>query len=155
MKPRKMSYERISELFKYDAVNGGVVRIDGKGRWHPKPDKAGYIMYAVLEDSAKYKEHRLVYLLNNPDMDQSLQIDHINSIRSDNRIDNLRTVTNQQNQFNRPDALGFFWTPSKQLWNAKIKVYYKSIHLGYYDNILDARAAYLRAKKKYHVIEER
>ena len=155
MKPRKMSYERISELFKYDAVNGGVVRIDGKGRWHPKPDKAGYIMYAVLEDSAKYKEHRLVYLLNNPDMDQSLQIDHINSIRSDNRIDNLRTVTNQQNQFNRPDALGFFWTPSKQLWNAKIKVYYKSIHLGYYDNILDARAAYLRAKKKYHKIEER
>tara|TARA_B110000090_G_C12973851_1_gene289998 strand:- start:14 stop:481 length:468 start_codon:yes stop_codon:yes gene_type:complete len=155
MKPRKMSYERISELFKYDAVNGGVVRIDGKGRWHPKPDKAGYIIYAVLEDSAKYKEHRLVYLLNNPDMDQSLQIDHINSIRSDNRIDNLRTVTNQQNQFNRPDALGFFWTPSKQLWNAKIKVYYKSIHLGYYDNILDARAAYLRAKKKYHKIEER
>ena len=96
-----------------------------------------------------------MYLLNNPDMDQSLQIDHINSIRSDNRIDNLRTVTNQQNQFNRPDALGFFWTPSKQLWNAKIKVYYKSIHLGYYDNILDARAAYLRAKKKYHKIEER
>ena len=153
MKPRKMSYERISELFKYDAVNGGVVRIDGKRRWHPKPDKAGYIIYAVMD--AKYKEHRLVYLLNNPDMDQSLQIDHINSIRSDNRIDNLRTVTNQQNQFNRPDALGFFWTPSKQLWNAKIKVYYKSIHLGYYDNILDARAAYLRAKKKYHKIEER
>jgi hypothetical protein len=155
MKPRKMSYERISELFKYDEVNGGVVRIDGKGRWHPKPDKAGYIMYAVLEDSAKYKEHRLVYLLNNPDMDQSLQIDHINSIRSDNRIDNLRTVTNQQNQFNRPASLGFYWVPSKQLWNAKIKVDSKSIHLGYYDTILDARAAYLRGKKKYHKIEER
>jgi hypothetical protein len=27
--------------------------------------------------------------------------------------------------------------------------------LGTYDNAIDARAAYLRAKKKYHVIEER
>ena len=151
MKPKEMSYERISGLFKYDEVNGGVVRIDGKRRWHPKPDKTGYIIYAVMD--AKYKEHRLVYLLNNPDMDQSLQIDHINSIRSDNRIDNLRTVTNQQNQFNRPASLGFYWVPSKQLWNAKIKVDSKSIHLGYYGTILDARAAYLRAKKKYHIIE--
>ena len=155
MKPIEMSYERISELFEYDEVNGVVVRIDGKGRWHPKPDKDGYITFSVLEDSAKYKEHRLVYLLNNPDMDQSLQIDHINNIRSDNRIDNLRTVTNQQNQFNRPAVLGFCWVPRKQLFSAKIKVDYKSIHLGYYDTILDARAAYLRGKKKYHTIEER
>tara|TARA_B100000780_G_C20701068_1_gene278727 strand:+ start:42 stop:518 length:477 start_codon:yes stop_codon:yes gene_type:complete len=158
MKPKEMYYEIISELFKYDEVNGGVVRIDGKGRWHPKPDKKGYISYHVLEDSGKsreYREHRLVYLLNNPDMDQSLQIDHINSIRSDNRIENLRTLTNQENQFNRPSTLGFFWSPIKQRYVAKIKVDYKSIHLGNYDNILDARAAYLRAKKKYHKIEER
>ena len=155
MKPKEMSYERICELFEYDEVNGGVVRIDGKGRWHPKPDKDGYIGYGVLEDSSKYKEHRLVYMLHNPDMDQSLQIDHINNIKSDNRIDNLRAVTNQQNQFNRPAALGFKWVHSRQLFIASIKVDYKSIHIGCYDTILDARAAYLRAKKKYHKIEER
>ena len=112
--PKYMDYKRVSELFTYDEVNGGVIR---KAGWalgkHPSPEKNGYVVISVCRaaddrdrpsDSGqrdRYKEHRLVYLLNNPDMDQSLDIDHINHITHDNRIENLRLVTSQENAFNK------------------------------------------------------
>ena len=102
--PKYMDYKRVSELFTYDEVNGGVIR--KSGWWlgkHPSPEKNGYVVISVSRaaddrdrpsDSGqqrdRYKEHRLVYLLNNPDMDQSLDIDHINHITHDNSIENLR-----------------------------------------------------------------
>ena len=100
-------------------------------------------------------EHRLIYLYHNPDMDQSLQIDHINGDKHDNRIENLRAVTNQGNHFNETRALGASYIARLEMWRAYIVLNNKQINLGVYDNILDARAAYLRAKRKYHVIEER
>ena len=157
-----MSINRISsevlDQFKYDEVNGGVMRVIGKGVGNgvPKTNGNGYIYYKVLVDSVQtvYAAHRIVYLLHNPDMDQSLQIDHINGTTTDNRIENLRSVTCQQNHFNRPTALGFFWDKREHKFRANICVDGKVMHLGYHDNILDARAAYLRGKKKYHIIEE-
>jgi len=149
----------VLDQFKYDEVNGGVMRVIGKGVGNPVPKtKAnGYISYKVLVDSVQtqYSAHRIVYLLHNPDMNQSLLIDHINGITTDNRIENLRLVTNQHNHFNRLTALGFSWDKREQKFRANICADGKVMHLGYYDNILDARAAYLRGKKKYHKIEER
>jgi len=165
--PKYMDYKRVSELFTYDKVNGGVIR---KAGWslgkHPSPDKNGYVIISVCRaaddrdrpsDSGqrdRYKEHRLVYLLNNPDMDQSLDIDHINHITHDNRIENLRLVTSQENAFNKK-VWGVHFNKRQQMWRSAIRVRDKYIYLGRWDNVIDARAAYLRAKKKYHVIEER
>ena len=149
----------ILDQFKYDEVNGGVIRVNGKGKGidELKPNPKGYIHYCVSVGlvQSNYVAHRIVYLLHYPDMDQSLQIDHINGDKEDNRIENLRAVTNQQNHFNETKALGFCWVAEQSKFRARIHVDYKSIHLGCYDTILEARASYLRAKKKYHVIEER
>jgi hypothetical protein len=148
----------IISKFVYDEVNGGILRTKWLGREQsvPKCNNKGYIMYNVRTDSIriKYSAHRIVYLLHNPDMDQSLQIDHINGIKTDNRIENLRTVTNQQNHFNRSTCKGFSWVPASQKFRADIGIGYEVLYLGLHETILDARAAYLRAKKKYHVIEE-
>ena len=166
--PKYMDYKRVSELFTYDEVNGGVIR---KAGWwlgkHPSPETSGYIIISVCRaaddrdrpsDSGqqrdRYKEHRLVYLLNNPDMDQSLDIDHINHITHDNRIENLRLVTSQENAFNKK-VWGVHFNQRQQMWRSAIRVRDKYIYLGRWDNVIDARAAYLRAKKIYHVIEER
>ena len=165
--PKYMDYKRVSELFTYDEVNGGVIR---KAGWalgkHPSPQSCGYIIISVcraLDDRDRpldsgqrdrYKEHRLVYLLNNPDMDQSLDIDHINHIKTDNRIENLRLVTSQENAFNKK-VWGVHFNQRQQMWRSAIRVRDKYIYLGRWDNVIDARAAYLRAKKKYHKIEER
>ena len=81
-----------------------------------------------------------------------IQVDHINGIRHDNRLENLRLVTNQQNNFNRTKALGYTWNKRSNKWSAYIKLNGKQIPLGYYNNEEDARNAYLTAKRVYHKI---
>ena len=157
MKHIKHIGQDVLSKFKYDEVNGGVIRVkfDGSGRSEPQPNNTGYIRYGVTTDKHQllYQAHRLTYLLHNPDMDQHLTIDHINGIKTDNRIENLRAISNQQNNFNRHTQKGFSWVPKLKKFRADIGVDYKVVYLGLYDTILDARAAYLRAKKKYHIIE--
>lgn len=80
------------------------------------------------------------------------QIDHINGIRTDNRICNLRAVTNQQNQWNRTAAKGYYWNKKINRWKSQIKINNKCIHLGLFNIEEEARNAYLAAKEKYHVI---
>jgi hypothetical protein len=76
-------------------------------------------------------------------------IDHINHIRTDNRVENLRIGTQKQNTFNRT-AKGYSFNGEK--YYACIKVNNKSINLGSYDTEAEARDAYLKGKEKYHVI---
>ena len=158
MKHIKHIGQDVLSKFRYDEVNGGIIRIkyDGSGRSEPKPNNTGYMRYGVTTDGFQimYQAHRITYLLHNPDMDQSLTIDHINGIKTDNRIENLRAATNQQNHFNRQTNKGFSWSSKSKKFRADITINNKTIYLGVYETILDARAAYLRAKRKYHVIEE-
>lgn len=48
-----------------------------------------------------YMEHRIVWIIINGDIPSELQIDHINRIKNDNRIENLRLVNRSLNQMNR------------------------------------------------------
>ena len=54
--------------------------------------KLGYISGQLL--GKIYKEHRLIWLLNTGTWPED-QLDHINGVRDDNRIENLRECTNQ------------------------------------------------------------
>jgi hypothetical protein len=56
-----------------------------------------------------YYFHRIIYKAFNPefDLNSPLQIDHINRDAKDNRLENLRLVTIQQNAFNR-NAKGYY-----------------------------------------------
>ena len=80
------------------------------------------------------------------------QIDHINGIRTDNRICNLRNVTHQQNQWNRTKAKGYYYNTPRNKWRAVIRLNNKDIHLGYFTSEQEARQSYLKAKQQYHVI---
>ena len=152
-RPREISYDRVNELFYYDRDTDLLIRHSLGYRRNLKPDKYGYIRLRV--DGRYLREHRIVYLLNNPTMDQSLQIDHINGIKTDNRISNLRLVTATENLCNATRAKGYCWDTRRNVFRAYIQIHGKTIHLGKHDTILDARAAYLRGKKKYHIIQER
>lgn len=79
-------------------------------------------------------------------------IDHINGNKTDNRIENLRDVTQQQNQHNRTTAKGYSWNKLEKKWKAHIRLNNKGIHLGTFDKEEDAREAYLNAKEIYHII---
>jgi hypothetical protein len=62
-------------------------------------DTAGY--RCVVLNARKLYVHRLIWILHNGDIPDALQIDHINRIKSDNRLENLRLVTHSGNGQNR------------------------------------------------------
>ena len=143
----------------FDYKDGGLYWLKSPAGNVKAGDRAGAVNnrgYRLIGINDKlYLEHRLIYAYHNPNWDEENQIDHINGDRQDNRIDNLRVVTNQENQFNRPTAKGYYWDKHRKKWKAYIYVDGKMIHLGYFDYKTDARLAYVTAKKKYHIIEDR
>jgi hypothetical protein len=79
-------------------------------------------------------------------------LDHINGIRNDNRICNLRSVTRNENQWNRKTAKGYHYNKREKKWKAQIMFNSMQIYLGCFNTEQEARNAYLQAKEKYHVI---
>lgn len=68
----------------------------------PKTDKDGYKLINLYKDKKSYtlKIHRLVCEAFIPNPDNKPQVDHINTIRDDNRIENLRWCTQSENNHN-------------------------------------------------------
>lgn len=84
------------------------------------------------------------------------QVDHINQNKDDNRIENLRVVSNKENQenvrgysHNTSGRRGVRWRESRGIWIAEIKHHKRQLHLGVYDNIVDAVAARIRAENNF------
>ena len=111
----------------------------------------GYGMFGVYEDGIRYMiyNHQFIYYIVYGKVVE--QIDHINGIRDDNRIKNLREVTNQQNQFNKVGTKGYYLYRNGK-WKSQISINNKVIGLGYFEKEEEARQAYLNAKKVYHIL---
>jgi len=114
----------------------------------------GYKLYQVNIDNKKYNLSRVVYKAYNNDWDitdssDNNFIDHINNNSLDNRIENLRILTNQQNLWNT-NAKGYYWNKQNNKWQAQIKINNKKKYLGIFTEEEDARQAYLNAKDLYH-----
>lgn len=62
------------------------------------PTHDGY--FQISHDHKSYRVHRIIYLLAHGKLDSSLVIDHINGDGLDNRIENLREVSCQDNRRN-------------------------------------------------------
>lgn len=84
------------------------------------------------------------------------QIDHINGVKDDNRITNLREATNAQNHCNRgpqknstSGVKGVYWFKPDQRWKAQIVVRGKCMVLGYFRNFDDAVRCRKEAEEKY------
>jgi hypothetical protein len=129
-----------------------------KGDWKNCDSKltgGGY--HCIKIDNKTYYLHRVIAYcfgkLEQMEMvDLTNDIDHINGIKTDNRVENLRQATHQQNHWNRTKAKGYSWSNTAKKWRSNIMVNGKHIFLGYYDTEEEARNAYLTAKEIHHVI---
>lgn len=115
----------------------------------------GYL--AIKLNGKSYKAHRLAWLYINGVWPQN-QIDHINNIKDDNSIANLREATQEQNQQNHRQAhsdnpsglLGVSWNKAMQKWLSQIQVNKKMIHIGLFACKFEAHEAYLAKKRDIH-----
>ena len=91
-----ISFER------YEVSNLGNIRRGGK-LLSPGKDTDGYRQVNLYKDSKRYtrKVYRLVMDAFNPNTDNKPEIDHINRIRDDDRLENLRWATARENVHNR------------------------------------------------------
>jgi len=81
----------------------------------------------------------------------SIVVDHINGNKSDNRLKNIRLVTNRENVSvcYRAGSSGFSskyacvsWCKRNGKWHSKITIDKKRVHVGYFDVEIDAATAY-------------
>jgi len=112
-------------------------------------DTYGYKIINLNKEgkSCTNKVHRLVMLTFMGE--SNLEVDHINGIRDDNRLCNLRYCTQRENvHFYRDkiisssNFIGVSWCDATFKWKVSIKIGNKSIHLGYYISEIEASEIY-------------
>ena len=97
--------------------------------------------------------HRLIWAVYHGEW-PTCEIDHINGVRTDNRIQNLRQVSSSENSKNmkrradnKSGVMGVFWYARKSKWIAYINSEGKRTHIGSFGTKSDAVAARKRAER--------
>lgn len=155
-----ISQERLKELFRYEEDTGLFVRIKAVsntkvGDVVKKKDSKGHLQVRI--DGRHYSAHRLAWMYVHGAW-PSGQIDHINGVRDDNRIKNLRDVSHAINAQNihtankgsKTKLLGACFHKASGKYVAQISVDKKIKHLGLFETPEQAHQQYLSAKRSLH-----
>lgn len=137
-----LTFERANELFHYDPSSGIVTRKvftssrGAKGSVVDNYDKREKY-YRVMVDGKSYQLHRVIMLLIKDELSDGEQVDHINHIRTDNRLENLRLVPLEENNRNKSmdrrnstGITGVRYNKKYGTYGAHIGLNGKELHLG-------------------------
>jgi len=117
----------------------------------------GYVR--ILFSGKQYLAHRLAFLFVYGEFPPE-QVDHINGVRSDNRMVNIRRATGTENNRNikKPKTnisgvVGVSWVVSVQKWRAGIHSGNRYINLGNHVDFFNAVCARKSAERRlgYHI----
>lgn len=108
--------------------------------------------WIICIDGKQYRAHRLAWLYVHGEMPEHT-IDHVNQNKLDNRIENLRMVTNAENHRNmgiqsnnKSGYRGVSYAKERNKFTARIKDGSVYRNLGYFNCALAAAIAYNKAK---------
>lgn len=113
--------------------------------------KSGYISARVHGRS--FYIHQIVFLLHNGYIPE-VEIDHINKIKDDNRIENLREVSHICNTRNiglrannSSGVTGVGWSNKDRVWLTRIAINQKQFRIGGFKDFTEAVAHRLAAEQ--------
>lgn len=117
------------------------------------PNRGHYLQGTLLNKT--YKTHRVIWAIYHGAWPIG-PLDHINGVRDDNRIGNLREVTQAENNrnmrmpsCNTSGYIGIHLHETGRYWRARISVRGNQKHLGYFPSFEDAFAARKAAEAEY------
>jgi hypothetical protein len=166
--PQQIDPVTLRELLDYDPIKGSFVWLKRDRTWFASDrlydswntefagspaltnlTDNGYLRGTILQQT--YLAHRVAYAIC---FGWCREIDHINGVRTDNRIVNLRSVTKSENARNQPlksnNSSGVVGVSrGKDCWRAEITVQGKVIRLGNFHFFTDAVEARRLAENKY------
>ena len=151
--PKYVKKEYLEKAFEYiDGQLWRKDRTDSRGQKLPKKIvenkknvRTGYCF--VRFGYRKIAYHTIVWILNKGDIGTTLFIDHINGDKLDNRIENLRLVTNRENcqnkRIHRSGKLpGCYLDRRRNIWYAETRINGKKIFIGGFKTQEEANKAY-------------
>lgn len=155
-----VTQERLKQLLHYEPQMGVFTwRVDRNhlarsGCVAGSVNSCGY--RHIWIDGRQYKASRLAWLYVHGAFPSGL-IDHIDRVRTNDRISNLRIasrIENGQNlgvrKNNKSGFVGVSWHKRTSKWTAQIAINGRKIYLGLFNTAKEASAARTIAKAKYH-----
>jgi hypothetical protein len=148
-KDKELTQEYVKYRFSYDEKTGKLFfRNAGKPAYNGREvcsiDRHGY--YRTMIEGKGKLVHRLVWLYVYGKMPLH-NIDHINGVRTDNRIENLRDVSPRINSCNmvkhrNGKIVGVRYSKTRNKWIVRTTEKGRTIQVGVYDTELEAREAH-------------
>lgn len=156
-----ITYEEAKELFTYDREIGIIKwrkRVSNRQRKNLVAGCTSRDGYTYIRFKGKlYGAHRIAMLLAYGFCDDVLHVDHINHVRNDNRLANIRFVTRSDNQRNQSmssrnttGVTGVYYHKPTRKYMASIRVDGVQIHLGLFATIEEAAKVRKAAEIKYN-----
>lgn len=158
-----LTQDKANELFEYrdgalfwknrsiDSLGRNTNYLNGK--FAGSLDSSGYFQTKI--NNKMYLNHRIIWLMHYGELPEFL--DHINSNRTDNRIENLRPATLNQNNHNaklRKDntsgCKNVCWNKVAKKWQVYLMIDKKRKSFGYYDDLELADLVAQEARDKFH-----
>ena len=152
----ELTKEIIKRYFYYNKDTGDLIRKIGISQTKAG-DKAGHLKksdgYVYIRFLGKVTTaHRIIWIMHNGE-NPNCDIDHINCIRHDNRIENLRLANRSMNLHNSSarsrntsghKGIGYVKN-GKRKWKAMVMIDYKQHYIGVFNTIEEA----INARNKY------
>jgi hypothetical protein len=166
-----LNQKTLKKLVHYDPITGIVTwlrreettpyiktwNIKYAGKRLENRDSDGYLTFCIRINGKNklFPLHRIAWLYVYGEFPKG-PIDHINRIKSDNRLTNLRIANTSLNCHNidlsirnKSGVKGVHWFARDKKWQAQIRRKGKPVYLGRFDNIEDAEEVYKQASLKY------
>ncbi len=146
-----VTQERLRELFEYR--DGFLYAKQGyQPKFTPITSQHRYIRMRV--DGKVYPLHRLIFLYHHGYLPKI--IDHANNKQSDNRVENLREVTQSQNCVNRrkqknniSGAKNVRWDKQIGKWVVEMTINRKRTYFGWHEDFEFAELVAIEARDKF------